>query len=318
VRPFRFGLQVARITDPNEWLAVARRAERDGYSSLLIPDHVGRLATFPALMAAAAVTERITLGTYVLNQDFRPAAVLAQEAAAVQLLTNGRLELGLGAGWAKHEYAQSGIQFDSAGARVSRFGEYVQVVKGLLGASEPYSFEGRWFQIREYPPLPHLARFGAPPILIGGGSRQVLSIAGRYADSISVATRATPDGLFDVSNMTREAVENKLRWVREAAGDRFGQIELNVTTRQVHIVDDRRAAAREILERWRAPGGRIGGAHEIDEDDVLDSPYTALGTVDQIVAQLEAARERWGFSYVQVDGQDVDAFAPIMRRLIGR
>jgi probable F420-dependent oxidoreductase len=318
VRPFRFGLQVARITDPDEWFRVARRAEQDGYAALLIPDHVGRLSTFPALMAAAGVTERIKLGTYVLNQDFRPPAVLAQDASTAQLLTNGRLELGIGAGWAKHEYVQTGIQFDPGTVRVARFDEYLQVVKGLLAAREPYSFEGDWFQIREYPPLPHLAHFGPPRILVGGGSRQVLSVAGRLADSISVATRATPDGLFDVSNMTREAVENKLRWIREAAGDRFGQIELNMTIRELRVVADRRAAARAILEQWRAPGSRMARADELTEDAILESPYFALGTEDQIVEQIEAARERWGFSYVQVEGRDVEVFAPIMERLAGR
>src|SRR5262245_56097044 len=137
MRPFRFGLQAPRITDPDEWLAVALRAERDGYSTLLAPDHVGRLSTFPALMAAAGVTERIGLGTYVLNQDFRPPAVLAQEAATAHLLTNGRLSLGVGAGWAQHEYVQTGIQFDPGVVRVGRFDEYLQVVKGLLAAREP-------------------------------------------------------------------------------------------------------------------------------------------------------------------------------------
>ena len=318
MRPFRFGLQAPRITDPDEWFAIAGRAERDGYSALLAPDHVGRFSTFPALMAAAGVTERIRLGTYVLNQDFRPPAVLAQEASSVQALTDGRLELGIGAGWAKHEYTQTGIQFDSGSVRVARFDEYVQVVKGLLAAREPYSFEGHWFQIREYPPLPHLDRFDPPPILIGGGSRQVLSVAGRHADSISVATRATPDGLFDVSNMTLAAVENKLRWIREAAGDRFGQIELNMTIRELRIVEDRRAAARAILEGWRAPGSRMARVDELTEDAILESPYFALGTVDQIVEQIEANRERWGFSYLQVEGRDVEAFAPIKERLDGR
>src|ERR687894_250460 len=130
MRPFRFGVQVPRIADPDAWFSTAKRAEQDGYSTLLIPDHVGRLSTFPALMAAAGVTERIRLGTYVLNQDFRPPAVLAQEASTAHLLTNGRLELGVGAGWAKHEYAQTGIQFDSGPVRVARFDEYLQVVKG--------------------------------------------------------------------------------------------------------------------------------------------------------------------------------------------
>jgi probable F420-dependent oxidoreductase len=318
MRPFRFGLQAARIHDPAEWLAHARRAEQDGYSSLLIPDHVRRLSTFPTLMAAAAVTERITLGTYVLNQDFRPPAVLAHEAAAVQQFINGRLELGIGAGWAKPEYEWTGIQFDPAGPRINRFEEYLQVVKGILAAKEPYSFSGRWYTLKEYPPLPYLAYASPPPILVGGGSKNVLSIAGRHADSISVATRATPEGQIDATNITREAVEQKLAWIKDAAGDRYSQIELNVTVREVRVVDDRQAAARAILSDWRGPGSMMGRADEISEDDVLNSPYMALGTVDQIVEQIQAAREQYGFSYIQVDGRDVDAFAPIMGRLVGK
>jgi probable F420-dependent oxidoreductase len=318
VRPFRFGLQATRIHDPAAWLAHARRAEQDGYSTLLIPDHVGRLSPFPALMAAAAVTERLNLGTWVLNQDFRPPAVLAQEVAAVQILTNGRLELGIGAGWAKQEYLQTGLQFDEGKVRVARFGEYLQIVKEMLAARAPYSFRGQWFTLEAYPPLPHLEFQPAPRIAVGGGSKMVLSIAGRLADTISVATRATPDGLFDVSNMTRASVENKLRWIREAAGDRYGEIELNMTLRFVRVVEDRRAAARTILEQWRAPGSRVARVDELGEDDILESPYFALGTVGQIVEQLQAAREQWGFSYIQVGGEDIDVFAPIMERLVGK
>ena len=318
VRPFRFGLQAPRTTDPGAWLDLARRVERDGYSVLLAPDHVGRLSPIPALMAAAAVTERLNLGTWVLNQDFRPPAVLAQEAAAVQILTNGRLELGVGAGWAKQEYLQTGIQFDEGKVRVGRFDEYLQVVKGLLAAREPYSFAGQWFTLDAYPPLPHLEHQPPPRIAVGGGSRQVLSVAGRLADSISVATRATPDGLFDVSNMKVASVENKLRWIREAAGDRYDQIELNMTLRFVRIAEDRQAAAHEILAAWRGPGSRVGRADELEADDILESPYFALGTVEQIVEQLLTARERWGFSYIQVGGEDIDAFAPVMEKLVAR
>jgi len=318
MRPFRFGLQAARIHDPAEWLAHARRAEQDGYSSLLIPDHVRRLSTFPTLMAAAAVTERITLGTYVLNQDFRPPAVLAHEASAVQLFTNGRLELGIGAGWAKVEYEQTGIAFEPAGPRIARFEEYLQIVKGILAAREPFSFAGKSYTLHEYPPLPYLAYASSPPILVGGGSKNVLGIAGRHADSISVATRATPEGQIDSTNITRAAVEQKLRWIKDAAGDRYGQIELNVTMREVRVVDDRRAAAAAILSEWQASGSPMGRADEITEDDVLNSPYMALGTVDQIVAQIQAAREQYGFSYIQVDGRDMDAFAPVMGQLVGK
>jgi len=308
-------LQAARIHDPDEWRAVARRTEADGYSSFLIPDHVGRLSPFPALMAAAAVTNTITLATYVLNQDFRPPAVLAQEVAAVHALTDGRLVLGLGAGWAKQEYAQTGIQFDDAATRVARFDEYAQVVKGLLNADGPFSFDGRWFTLDAYPLLPRPASMAPPKILIGGGSKHVLEIAGRLADIISVATRATPEGFIDATNMTRRAVESKLRWIREAAGARFDDIELNVTVREVRVTDDREAAARDILAGWVGPGSRMGRANELGVEDVLGSPYLCIGTVEQIVAQLEADRETLGFNYIEVDGKDVEAFAPIMARL---
>ena len=318
MRPFRFGLQAARSHDPAAWLALAKRVERDGYSSLLIPDHVRRPSTFPTLMAAAAVTERLTMGTYVLNQDFRPPAVLAHEAAAVQLYTNGRLELGIGAGWAKQEYEQTGIPFEAAGPRIKRFEEYLTIVKGILAAREPYSFAGKSYTLHEYPPLPYLEYQSPPPILVGGGSKNVLSIAGRHADRISVATRATPDGFIDATNITGEAVAQKLHWIQEAAGDRYEQIELNVTVREVRITEVRRDAARAILSDWRAPGSMMGRAAEITEDDVLGSPYMALGTVDQIVEQMQSAREQWGFSYIQVDGRDLDTFAPILERLVGK
>jgi probable F420-dependent oxidoreductase len=314
-RPFHFGLQAARIHDPVEWRAMARRTEADGYTSLLIPDHVGRLSPFPALMSAASVTSTITLATYVLNQDFRPPAVLAQEAAAVHALTDGRLVLGLGAGWAKQEYAQTGIQFDDAATRVARFDEYVQVVKGLLNADGPFSFDGRWFQLDSYPTLPRPASMEPSKILIGGGSKHVLEIAGRLADIVSVATRATPEGQIDATNMTRRAVERKLGWIREAAGDRFDDVEMNVTIREVRVTTDREAAAREILAGWTAPGSRMGRADELSADDVLASPYLCIGTIDQIVAQLEADRTSLGFSYIEVDGKDVESFAPVMERL---
>jgi probable F420-dependent oxidoreductase len=315
MRPFKFGMQAARVLDPDQWVELARCAEDTGYSAFQIPDHLGRLATFPALMAAAAATRHITLTTYVLNQDFRPPAILAQEAASVQLLTGDRLELGIGAGWAKHDYTQTGLQYDSAAVRVARFDEYVQVVKGLLNASEPFSFQGRFFHIERFQPLPRRGK--APPILIGGGSPRILAIAGRLADVVSVSTRATPDGRVDMPNVTLAALEEKLRFIQPAAGGRYDQIELNMTLRDVRITDDRRAAARELLEEWRRMA-MLANADQLTEDDLLESPYVALGTVDQIVEQCEMARERWGFSYFEVSSTDAEAIAPVMKRLAGR
>jgi probable F420-dependent oxidoreductase len=309
-------MQAENVRDPRQWAALARRAEDSGYASFLIPDHLSRLSTFPSLMAAAAATSHITLSTYVLNQDFRPPGVLAQEAATVHLLTDGRLELGVGAGWAKQEYAQAGLQFDSAGVRVARFEEYLQVLKGLLSATEPFSFEGQFFQLHNYRPLPKHPR--PLPILAAGGSPRILAIAGPLADIISVSTPATADGRVDMPRISREAVENKVRYIRTAAADRFGDIELNMTVRDVRLTDDRRAAARQLLAEWASVPHRLANVEQITEDDVLDSPHVALGSADQIVEQFQEARERWGFSYFEVSSSDADAIASVLPRLAGR
>ena len=317
MRPFRFGLQAARVNDPQRWVALARSAEAAGYSCFMVPDHLGRLATFPALMVAAAATNSIRLASYVLNQDWRPPAILAQEAASVQLLSGGRLELGIGAGWAKHEYEQAGIRYDSAATRVDRFEEYLQVVKGILTASQPFTFKGNFFEIQNLAPL-QPATYAPPPILVGGGSPHILSIAGRLADIISVSTRATPDGRVDAPNLILEAVEKKVQRIRAAAGDRFDRIELNITIRDLRVADDRRAAARALLNEWIGPPERMANAEGLTEDDVLNSPHVAIGTLEQIVQQFEAARERWDFNYIEVSSTDADAIAPVVKRLAGR
>jgi probable F420-dependent oxidoreductase len=314
VRPFRFGMQAARVIQPRDWTALARTAEASGYSSLMVPDHLGRLATFPALMAAAAVTQHIKLATYVLNQDWRPPAILAQEAASVQVLTGGRLELGIGAGWAKHEYLQTGITYDSASARVDRFAEYLTVVKGILHAREAFSFDGAYFRIGQFQPM---AWHTPPPILVGGGSPNILKTAGRLSDIISISTRASPDGRVDMSNIRLEAVEKKLDFIRAGAGQRFKDIELNMTVREVRVTDDRREAARALLDEWSRAPRRYANVDQLTEDDLLDSPHEAIGTLEQIVKQLEAARDRWGINYIEVSSSDADAMAPVVRRLAG-
>jgi len=309
-------MQAENIHDPREWAALARRAEESGYSAFLVPDHLSRLSTFPALMAAAAATSRITLCPYVLNQDFRPPGVLAQEAASVHLLTGGRLELGVGAGWARREYAQAGLQYDPAGVRVARFEEYLQVLKGLLAASEPFSFQGQFFQLQEYRPLPKHAR--PIRILAAGGSPRILAIAGRLADIISVSTPATADGRVDMPKISRAIVDQKVGYIRAAAADRFDQIELNMTMRDVRLTDDRPATARQLLAEWASVPDRLANVDQLTEDDVLNSPHVAIGTAEQIVEQLEAARERWGFAYLEVSSSDAEAIAAVLPRLAGR
>jgi probable F420-dependent oxidoreductase len=309
-------MQAAGVNDPGEWLALARCAEDTGYASFMVPDHLGRLSTFPALMAAAGATQNIKLSTYVLNQDFRHPAVLAQEATSVQLLTGGRLELGIGAGWARREYTQTGLQYDDAAMRVSRFDEYLQVVKGLLSATEPFSFDGQFFHLEDYAPLPKYST--PPPILVGGGSPHILRISGRLADIISISTRASPDGRVDMPNVALGAVEKKLRYIRESAGERFDQIELNMTIRDVCVAEDRRAAARQLLASWASRPRMLANVEQVTEEDVLNSPHIAIGTAQQIVEQFETARERWGIAYIEVSSTDADAIAPVVEQLAGR
>jgi probable F420-dependent oxidoreductase len=316
-RPFRFGLQAGRTNEPNEWLELARKAERVGFSCLQVPDHLGRMATFPALMAAAAVTETIKLATYVLNQDFRPPSILAWDAATTHLLIGGRLELGLGAGWNIPEYRQAGIQYDPPDVRVDRFDEYVQVVKGALAASEPFSFSGKYFTLEGFLPLPQVPQ-GPPPILIGGGSRKISGIGGRLADIISVSTRATPEGKVDARNLTEQAVDQKVGWIRAAADSRFDDIELNMTVRHLMLTDDPHQAATQLHESWCAPGSRMAHADQITPDDLLRSPHIGIGTLEEVVTHFETARERWGFSYLEVSSGDMESVLPVFERLNGR
>ena len=309
-------MQAENVHDPREWVALARRAEDSGYSSFLIPDHLGRLSTFPALMAAAAATSHITLSPYVLNQDFRPPGVLAQEAASVHLLTDGRLELGIGAGWAKHEYAQAGLQYDSAGVRVARFEEYVQVLKGLLSATEPFSFEGRFFHLQDYAPLPKHAR--PVPILAAGGSPRILAIAGRLADIISVSTPAT--------GWSRRHAQAQPRGSRQQSALHPGSGRRPVRPDRIEHDDARRPPDRRPPAPPLASFSPNGRASRTAWRTWTSSPRTTcstrrtsrIGTAQQIVEQLEEARERWGFTYLEVSSSDADAIAAVMPSLSGR
>jgi probable F420-dependent oxidoreductase len=312
---FRFGLQAARLLEPQPWRDLAQRAEADGFHSLMIPDHLARLSTFPALMAAAAVTRTIELATYVLNQDFRPVGILAQEAASVHLFTDGRLVLGIGGGWAPGEYTQTGLTFDPGPVRIARFDEYIQVIKGLLNAATPYSFDGEFFTLRDFQPLPRTPGKPPPRILIGGGSPKILTTAGKYADIISISTRATPDGRVDSRNVRASAVDQKLEAIQRAAGGRMPEIELNMTVREVRVTSDRRAGAESILSAWSSMPQRMAHADSLSVEDLLDSPHVAIGTPDQIAEQYLRYRERWGITYFQIGSPDAEAMAPVIARL---
>ena len=312
-RPFRFMAGAGRPADHRELVEHARRAEALGYDALVISDHLMQpLAPLPALAAVAAATTRLRVATFVLNNDLRHPAVLAQELATLDVLSGGRLDVGLGAGWNRVEYERSGIAFDPVGRRVSRMEEAIAVLKGLF-ADGPFSFDGAHYRIAEMDGLPKPVQRPHPPLMIGGGGRRVLGIAGREAQIVSLAPSVPTPEHPDVVGCLAEGTAEKIGWVRAGAGDRFDEIEICTypPLEPVTVLADRRARAREVADQLRA-----AFQVEVTEDQVLDSPHIFLGTVDELVEKCLSLRERYGISNVMV-GAQIEAFAPVVERLAG-
>ena len=308
-RPFRFGVQARGIHARREWTELARRVEALGYSSLTLPDHFdAQLAPVPALMAAAAVTDRLRVGSLVWDNDYKHPLVLAKELATMDVLSDGRLEIGIGAGWMISDYEQAGMTYDSAGVRIDRFVEGLAVIKGLM-AEGPFTFAGEHYVITGHDGTPKPVQSPRPPILIGGGGKRVLTIAAREADivGINATMSAGVVGRDAFDTMTAGAVDGKVRIVRDAAGDRWDDIEMNIRAFLVNITSDTNAAAEGI--------GRMIG---VSAAEVLETPFALVGPPDKLVDDLLARRERWGFSYVIVGGDDVESFAPVVEALAGR
>ncbi|HEX6351286.1 MAG TPA: TIGR03621 family F420-dependent LLM class oxidoreductase [Candidatus Dormibacteraeota bacterium] len=314
-RPFRFGLGLFSV-DPATFATDAKAIETEGWSTLLIPDHLtlDQAAPLPALAAAAALTERLRLGTFVLNNDLRHPAVLAQEAATVDLISNGRLELGLGAGWNQPEYTAIGRDFEPAGRRIERLEESLAVLKGLF-ADGRFSFDGKHYRIEAMDGLPKPFQRPHPPLLIGGGGRRLLSLAGRQADIVGFAPRLPRHDTPDTRSMTLDALEEKVGWVREAAGERYREIELNTyeVGAPVVVTDQARPEARRWMDQLRSAWGGM----EMSEDDFLASPHTFIGSRDQLCEKLQMLRERFDISYVMVRPRSRAAFLPVLERLAG-
>jgi probable F420-dependent oxidoreductase len=297
---------------------LAQRVEALGYSTLLVPDHVSTpLAPIAALTAAAAATTTLRLGCHVFGNDFRHPVVLAKEAATLDVLSGGRLELGLGTGWMRADYAATGTPLDRPGVRVARLGEAVRVVKGCFGDG-PFGFAGAHYTVRDLDLRPKPVQRPRPPLVIGGGSPRVLGLAGREADVVALNFRTTADGGWDPADVSPAATARKVAWVRAAAGARFAALELGVFAFLVAVTDaDPEHAVGGLLDALRV-GDRVSAAA------ALASPAVLVGSVDRIVAALRAHRERFGISYVVVrdsdagaDGSVIEAFAPVVARLAG-
>jgi probable F420-dependent oxidoreductase len=311
MQPFRFGVSIWSARSRTEWTDKARKVEDLGYNSLGVPDHLTDLMSpMPALVSAANATKHLRVCTNVLNNDLRHPVLVAREAATVDILTDGRFVLGLGAGSIRSEYDQIGAAFDRGGTRVERLAEAVTIVKGLL-AGEAVTFAGRHYRVTGHTLEPRPVQQPRPPILIGGNGRRLLVLAAREADIVGLSGITFRQGgaaPSDLSAWKVSGVEERLRLVREAAGDdRYAQLELNVLVQRVLVTDDRRGAAEALTSRWP----------QLTPDEFLQSPYLLIGTVDQIVEDLLERRQRWGLSSYTIFESYMDACAPVVARLAG-
>ncbi len=307
-RPFRFGIQ-GRTTGPRvEWIEMVRRVEALGYSTYLAMDHFVRgLDPVASLMAAAMATTTLRVGGFVFDNDFRHPAVLAKAAATIDVLSGGRLELGIGAGWLKEEYDQTGIPFDPAPVRIERMVEAVHLLKKIFGEEPPVSFAGRHYTVTDLVSPPRPVQQPHPPIMIGGGGERLLTVAAQEADIVGITSRARADGTKDPADMTAAATDRKIAWVKDAAGARFHGIELNAVVGDVVVTGDPSGEA-----------ARLGDGYGLPPGDVRESPLVLLGTPEEMAERLEERRERFGISYVVVTEPHLDAFAPVVARLAGR
>jgi probable F420-dependent oxidoreductase len=306
--PFRFGVQTSRGRTREEWVEKARKVESLGYSTLLIPDHFDdQLAPMPAMMAAADATTTLRVGSLVLDNDYKHPLVHAKEAATLDVLSGGRLEFGLGAGWMKTDYDAAGMTYDSPGVRISRFKEGLTIIKALLGEG-PVNIAGTYYTITAHEGTPKPVQHPLP-ILVGGGGKRVLSIAAREAQIVGINFNLEQGAVNRATMQTggADSTDEKIGWIRAAAGPRFDDLELNVTVFVAVVTDDQAAMAERI-----APGFGMPPA------EVLDSPHAVVGSVDQISETLQARRERYGISYVVFSGDGFERLAPVVARLAGK
>jgi probable F420-dependent oxidoreductase len=309
-KPFRFGVNVRDAASRVAWQDKARKAEALGYSVLLVPDHLAAmLATVPAVMSAADATRTLRIGTNVLNNDLRHPVLLAREAATMDLLTDGRLELGLGAGYMKVEYDQAGLRFDRGGIRVERLAESVAIVKGLLRGDE-VDFAGAYYRVAAHRIYPRPLQRPHPPIIIGGNGLRLLTLAAKEADTVNLTGITFTQGgtTPDMSAWRVADVDERMRLVREAAGARVDRLELSAQIQRVIVTDRRREAAAELASQWK----------QLSVEEVLEAPYVLIGTVDEMVEVLHARRKRWGLSYFVTFEPYLETLAPVVARLAGK
>jgi probable F420-dependent oxidoreductase len=320
-RPFRFGCQGYSPKDRNEWTDTARRAEDLGYSTLFVADHyfgpgsameeanhsLQTVACIPAMMAAADATESIRIGSRVICVDYHHPVVLAKELATIDLLSDGRLEAGFGAGWVASEYAAMGIPMDRPGVRIDRMIEVVEMSRRFF-AGDDLDLDGEHVTARDMRAVPMSPQDGGPRIMLGGGSPRVLRVAGQLADIVSVNFNNSAGKIGDhsIGSGTADGTAQKLEWIREGAGERFEDLEIEIG-----------AYFTTVTNQTDATTADMAGALNLKPEVLAAHPHTLIGSVDEICEKLEQRRAELGISYVTVGVSVMKDFAAVVEKMAG-
>jgi probable F420-dependent oxidoreductase len=302
-RPFRFGVATRGAASRDEWISKAREIEDAGYATLVIAEHFScDFSPLAALLEASEATSLLRLGSFVLVNDFRHPALLAKEAATLNVFSGGRFELGLGAGGDRQDYEQAGIAFDPSGIRLGRLEEAVRILKGLF-SDDPLTFTGNFYTIKGLTGLPKPVQRPHPPLLLGGSGRRLLALAAREADIIGVHCTNDPQ------EQAEEALARRVEWIRRTAAERFETVELNLLILQLEVTAQPYRVAETLIQER----GWVG----ITAERVLAMPYVLIGSLDHITEKLQRLRERYHVSYFVVFERYRQAFAPVVARLAG-
>lgn len=306
--PFRFAVQLSHAASGSAWRDLARKVEGLGYSTLYVPDHLDdQWAPMIALTVAAEATSSLRVGSLVLDNDFRHPVVLAKEAATLDLVSEGRLELGMGAGWMRTDYEMSGIPMDPAGARIERLAESLEIMTAMWEKGRA-TFTGEHYRVTDAVSTPATHTRPRPVLVIGGGSRRILTLAAEQADIVSVipSLAAGRIGPEVAAGALREKFHERIGWVKKAAGDRMDAIELQCWTVAVQVVPN----AAEVL-------AQMAPLFNLTPEQLGDIPLALVGTENELIETLQRRREEYGFSYVVVHEPELEAFAPVVARLAG-
>ncbi len=310
-RPFRFAAAIGRAESGDEFLDLVRRSEAQGYTDFALYDHfTAGWAPISALTAAAMVAPSIRVCCTVFDNDFRHPAVLAKEMATLDKLTNGRVDVGIGAGWSKIDYDQTGMSYDRPGVRIDRMEESLAIMKALWDDG-PANFQGDHYTITEMEGHPKPAQ-DPLPIFIGGGGKRMLSIAAREANIIGVHLQLGPTGSEVEADESRRMLREKIGWIQDAAGARYRQIELALLLFAATVVD---SEAEKIAEAERISAA--GGTAKLSPEAILASPYHLIGSASEISEEILELRESFGITHFSISRSDLNGFAPVVTKLSG-